>query len=52
MKPKLIKELNGYPINTIVDVIMRGTDGYELKDAKTKIHIGFITQDDKKEYIK
>jgi len=51
MKYKLIKELNGYSIGTIVSVVMRGTDGYEIKEDKTEKHIGFIKYEQKREYI-
>lgn len=52
MKPKLKKQLNGYNKNTIVKLIIRGTDGYEVKTDKTNEHIAFLTVEDKKDYIK
>lgn len=52
MKPRLIKDYFSVPKGTIVRVVMRGTDAYNIINEVTGLVFAIMTEAQKKEYIK
>jgi hypothetical protein len=51
MKPKLKKDYYSVPAGTIVKLVMRGTDGYNVINEKTGLVIAIMNAEQIAEYI-